>query len=838
MIKKVLIALALLIGVALLGLAGLIGYLQSDSDALRARLLGVVNEQLSVPVQASGLELDVLGQFPDVSLRLDHVFIEDPLRPNSGDTLLYFEEVYAQFGLFSVLRGETILKRVTVSNGALKMRWEEDGQTNFDILKEDSTETASYVDLKGFTVLNARIHLSGYGDSPWEFPFVAERLKLSGVLDAEQFDAKAAWELLIPRWNDQSVRIGGSTEFFSNSEVDQILVDNGVVTINDWELDLSGSIQQGIGQWTATAENLDMSDVMALLPKALIPDPSTIVADGLMDLKVVASTTPAGSRIRAEGDWKKGTLNASNGWIVGEDVSAHVVFDNGPQARLETATLDISAFSFQSRNSVLSGSFKMDNLVQPRAQASLTLKGQNNLLDVMHWLEFPTWTGSQGHVNGTIGWRQTFSSLEALTDQGVWLGQWSGNLEVKEGHLVIKDVPKPTKLPLARLELRGQDLYIAEAQVQTGKTLARIQGTVHNFLNDDLFHYQLRLTGREWSVEDLTNWEIWNGDFTGGADDGEDFADTYDLEVAVDRLRFGDFSATDVSGRFSGKGLHVESDNVFLRHSGGSLSGRMEWVPLPKDHGQLLLEGQINRVDLKALMASMDNFGQSQLTSEQLSGVLDATFRISAPFDEEFNLQAEDLLAEVDFQVAKGRITGFEPLQELSRFAEVEDLKDVRFGTVKNQLRIANQTVFIPEMTLENNALVLKVAGQHRFDNVMDFTLQMQLRDLVGGKKTPRSKALDEFIAEEASRGPVWIPIKIFGPADNLKFTLDKKTLTQDIKSSVQDDWKRQGEELRSIFQKPVERPIVPEKKYQFEWEEEPDTNRSFSGMPRSFSRA
>jgi hypothetical protein len=837
-IKKVLIALALLIGVALVGLAGLIGYLQSDSDALRARLLGVVNEQLSVPVQATGLELDVLGQFPDVSLRLDHVFIEDPLRPNSGDTLLYFEEVYAQFGLFSVLRGETILKRVTVSNGALKMRWEEDGRTNFDILKEDTAQTASYLDLKGFTLLNARIHLSGYGESPWAFPFVAERLKLSGVLDAEQFDAKATWELLIPRWNDQSVRIGGSTDFFSNSEVDQILVDNGHVTINDWELDLSGSIQQGMGQWTAFAENLDMSDVMALLPKALVPDPSTIVADGVLDLRVVASTTPAGSRIKAEGDWKKGRLDAGDGWIVGDNVTAHVVFDNGPQARLETATLDISSFAFQSRNSSLSGSFRLDNLVAPRAQATLNIKGQNNVLDVMHWLEFPTWTDSQGHVNGSIGWKQSFSSLEALAEQGVWLGQWSGSIDVKDGHLVIKDVPKPTKLPSARLELRGQDLYIAEAQVQTGKTAARLQGTVYNFLNDDLFHYQMRITGREWTVEDLTDWEIWNGDFTGAPDDGEEFADTYDVEVAVDRLRFGAFSATDVSGRFSGKGLHVESDNVFLRHSGGSLSGRMEWVPMPNDEGQLLLDGQINRVDLKALMASMDNFGQSQLTSEQLSGILDATFRISAPFDADFNLKSDKLLAQVDFQVAKGRITGFEPLQELSRFAEVEDLKDVRFGTVKNQLRIADQTVFIPEMTLENNALVLKVAGEHRFDNVMDFTLQMQLRDLVGGKKTPRSKALDDFIAEESTRGPVWIPIKIQGPADHLKFSLDKKTLTQDIKSSVQDDWKRQGEELRGLFQKPVERPVVPEKKYQFEWEEEPDTNRSFNGMLRSFNRA
>lgn len=836
MIRKILLALAVLLGLVILGLGSVVAYLQSDSDNLRIRLLGVVNEPLTVPVQATGLALDILGQFPDISLRLDDVFIEDPLRPGTGDTLLYFEEVYAQFGLFSVLRGETVLRRVTVSDGALKLRWEADGRTNFDILQADSTQSTSYVDLQGCTLLNARIHLSGYGESPWEFPFIAERIKLSGVLDAEQFDAQATWELLIPRWNDQSVRIGGSTEFYQNSEVDQILVDQGHVTINDWELDLEGSIQQGMGQWTARAQDLDMGDVMALLPKALVPDPSTVVADGTLDLTVVASTTPAGSRIKAEGDWKQGSLNASKGWIVGEEVSAHVVFDNGPQARLETATLDISSFAFRSRNSTLSGSFRMDNLVHPRAQARLNIQGQDNILDIMHWLEYSTWEGSHGSVQGSIGWKQTFTSLDALATQGLWLGQWSGSLEVQKGHLAIQGVPQPTKLPSARLELRGQDLYIAEATVQTGSTQARLQGTVHNFLNDDLYHYQLRITGREWRMEDITEWEIWNGNFTGAPDDGEEFADTYDLELAVDRMRFGTFSATDVSGRFSGKGLHVESDNVFLRHSGGSLAGRVEWLPLPQDRAQLLLDGRIQKVDLKALMQSMDNFGQTQLTDKNLSGILDAQFRISVPFDADLNAQSDALLATVDFQVNKGRITQFDPLLELSRFAEVEDLKDVRFGTVQNQLRIANEIVFIPEMTLENNALLLKVAGQHRFDNVMDFTLQMQLRDLVGGKKTPRSKDLDAFIAEESTRGPVWIPIHIFGPADHLKFSLDRKALTQDIKSSVQDDWKKQGEDLRNLFQKPVERPLVPEKKYQFEWEEEPDTNRSFSQRVRSFS--
>ena len=114
----------------------------------------------------------------------------------------------------------------------------------------------------------------------------------------------------------------------------------------------------------------------------------------------------------------------------------------------------------------------------------------------------------------------------------------------------------------------------------------------------------------------------------------------------------------------------------------------------------------------------------------------------------------------------------------------------------------------------------------------------MQLRDLVGGKKPARSKDLDAFIAEESARGPVWIPIHIVGPADQLKFSLDRKALSQDIKSSVQEDWKKQGQDLRNIFQKPVERPVIPEKKYQFEWEEEPDTNRSFSEIVRSFSRS
>ncbi|HAB31941.1 MAG TPA: hypothetical protein DCE13_05285 [Cryomorphaceae bacterium] len=834
MIRKILLALAALLGLVTLGLGGGIAYLQSDSEGLRSRLLGVVNAQLSVPVQATGLALDLFGRFPDVSLRLDDVFIEDPLRPNTGDTLLYFQEVYAQFGLYSLLRGETVLQRMTLSNGALNLRWNEDGSNNYSIVKVDSNETSTSMDLRGLTLLNTHIALSGYGETPWDFDFVAERVKLAGTLKEEALDATAIWELLIPKWNDQAVRLGGQCGIHRAGNLDRLEIDNGKMTLNQWSLALQGSIQDGMGQWEAKAEDLDMSDVMDLLPKALVPDPKTVAADGRLDLHIQASTTASGTRIRVDGDWREGKLNARNGWFVAQPITAQFLFDNGPQARLETAVLKVTNIRCSARGSQLAGDITVTNLISPEVR--LGLQFDSPWMDWMHWLEWPTWEGSRGHLSGQMGWRNRFQSLEAFAEQGVWGGQWSGAITLDGANLQPKGALQPVLIQEASLQLLGQDIEIKQATLQTGKTKARVKGLVHNALSDDRYHYDLAISGQEWFVEDITGWEIWNADFTGAPEDSEAFDDTYDLQVAVDRMRYGAFSATDVSGRFSGRGLHVASDNVFLRHAGGTLAGRIEWVPLPHDEGQLLLDGRIQQVNLKSLMQSMDNFGQSQITDQNLSGILDATLRISAPFDAEMNAKIENLLATVDFTVQKGRITHFAPLQELSRFAEVEDLQDVRFGTVRNQLRIANQTVFIPEMTLENNALVLKAAGEHRFDNVMNFTLQMQLRDLVGGKKPQRSKDLDQFIAEEGNRGPVWIPIKLYGPMDDLKFSLDRKGLSQDIKSSVQGDWKQQGQDLRNLFQKPVERPVVPEKKYQFEWEEEPDTNRSFSQRVRSFS--
>lgn len=51
----------------------------------------------------------------------------------------------------------------------------------------------------------------------------------------------------------------------------------------------------------------------------------------------------------------------------------------------------------------------------------------------------------------------------------------------------------------------------------------------------------------------------------------------------------------------------------------------------------------------------------------------------------------------------------------------------------------------------------------------------MQLRELIGNKKTIRSKRLDDFIKEKNNQEKVWIPLRMIGYPENIKFSIDTK---------------------------------------------------------------
>jgi hypothetical protein len=176
----------------------------------------------------------------------------------------------------------------------------------------------------------------------------------------------------------------------------------------------------------------------------------------------------------------------------------------------------------------------------------------------------------------------------------------------------------------------------------------------------------------------------------------------------------------------------------------------------------------------------------------------------------------------VDFTLTNGQLKGYAPLQALARYADAKALENLQFGTLSNTLTIAKQTITVPPMAVDNNALSLRLSGTHAFSGAVDYTVEFRLKEALSAQKkgTKRPRELDAYLAETSDPGKVWIPVRITGSTDAPKITLNTQKAAQSSAQTVRSDFKKQGAELRQLL-KPSEPKPVPAQKYIFEWEEE-----------------
>lgn len=826
--RRVFIVLGFVVSMLSIGLIMILSYLKINSDPLRDKLLFVVNEQLNAPVSAQNLDMNFMHKFPNVSLKLDDVLVNGTL---DEDTLLFCKNLYIEFGILSILKGETKIKKISAYEGKLNLKWNTNGENNYSILKPRSTNSNSYINLEGLTIMNIEINIESRKVSSLNYHFIAKRIKLSGLLEKDAINAKARWEVYVPNWNKQSVFISGSSDFYSNSTSKNIEIKNGQLKLNEWQLQLSGNINENNGVWSASAKNLDMGKLIQLLPKKFIPSSRNLNLDGNLDLNINAISNFSGTSIKAKGNWTNGYLNINDSYFIGDNINTRIIYSNGNLNSFETSLLRFEDISLESRSSKFRGILSLENFMQPKCKADIKFDSQ--WMDLMHWLEYKTWEGSKGKLLGEIYWNNDFKNIDELKKKVFWGGKWKGNLLIPKAELEIEGANHTTELSNFNIEFDDYNLNIISGVIQTQNSKAKVQGAIKNILNDFDESYELQITGEEWHIEDLKKWEIWEADFTGN--DDPEFNSNYALTIATDRVSFKNFLGTEARCLIKGKGYNAKTNDFFIRQSGGTISSIVEWRPIKDGGGQLRLNGLVKNTSLKGIFQSFQNFNQNELTDKNLSGNINANGEIRIDFNPEFNILSEKILADIEFKIEEGNLINFKTLDALRRFTEVEKLSNIKFGEFTNRVRIANEMIIIPEMTLENSALTLKVEGTNGFDGKMNFLIQMQLRELLGNKKIIRSKRLDDFIKEKNNQEKVWIPLRMKGYPENIKFNIDAKKIGEDVQLNIKNDWKKQSEDLKSLFNN-KKKDKKEETEYEFIWEEEPDTNRSFSQLERSFN--
>lgn len=190
------------------------------------------------------------------------------------------------------------------------------------------------------------------------------------------------------------------------------------------------------------------------------------------------------------------------------------------------------------------------------------------------------------------------------------------------------------------------------------------------------------------------------------------------------------------------------ADSLIFNAFGGyaQTSARYEMKP---DRTVITIRNHIDGLDFKQVLYDMNNFGQKDLTSENISG------KLLSDFDAEVVMLGDSMPMERvrfkgDFTLTDGAIINFEPAMQVSKFTGMKELDNIQFQSLKTSLFVLNGAAYMPKTDIISTALDATILGSQSLVNEdYRYHIEMHLGDVLSGKNSELMKKQEKAAKSE-----------------------------------------------------------------------------------------
>lgn len=231
----------------------------------------------------------------------------------------------------------------------------------------------------------------------------------------------------------------------------------------------------------------------------------------------------------------------------------------------------------------------------------------------------------------------------------------------------------------------------------------------------------------------------------------------------------------------------------------------------------------VSNVSIENVFKNFENWGQSYITADNLSGRFKGIMNIQFKRNEKGEVEMGSLKLFSDVQVVQGKLKGMDKIKKLSKWLNLDQVKVIAFDTLKNKITIENRKIIIPNMDIKSNVLLMNVSGVHDFDNRYEYIARINISNLLK-RKFVKSDQID---FHSSTDGSINLYLKLFGQNDSYKVEwINKKGFESGIQNTVQTD-------SISIQNSPQIKPKVKTDGdagvgYMLEWDEQIDTLKNY----------
>jgi hypothetical protein len=760
------------------------------ADDIEKSVIRKIQQSLRAPLILDDVEFTIYENFPAASVKITNLLVMESKKFNN-DTLLFTKRAYVEISLLDIINKKYNLQNIIITDAKINVKYNNLNNPNFLIFKKN-TDNKNPISIKKITLLKTQLNIKK------ETPIVNMSWDLNrAIISINNMDytfniAGFSNKLVVGTTDYMNTK---TFDFIANTQItkDTIEILNSDLNIEDILFNIKGVILKGrILDLEIDGKKQKINQIITHLPENIQKVCSQFIANGEITFhSSLKGLINKENNPLFEMNYEiiKGDFNLKSVPFKLHNVRINGDLNNGKDRNFNSTKITANLFKAQTKGGSINGEFILKNLNNYFLNSQFTSSW--DLAEVNQYFKDSPFIGLRGTLltntsyKGNIAFDIRFKNMFLNARH--------------KSDVTVKNIKFNYKLFPLKFSFKSIDCKLDKHKILINSCQSTISETDINFKGEILNLIPYILGGAPKIYVDgnirstYTNFSEFMtlGSISDDNKKGEEktiMPNWIDANTIIDVKNFSyeNFIASDLNGVISCKKGEINGKNLNALSLNGEIAGEFTLSEPIRKNLKLVSNIALKKINIRNSFDAFNSYGQTFIVKEQLKGMGSAEINIESYWGPNFVLDKKNLKVKSHLIIEKGELIDFKPLESLSSYVSLEELKNVKFSTLENTIDVANEIVTIPTMEIKSSALSVVLSGTQTFNQEINYEITLLLSELLSTSFRKKNTQITEF-GEKQENGKIFntVYFKMTGNTDNPKISLNKIRFMDDVNKSV-----------------------------------------------------
>ena len=764
--RRFFIVVLILAGLAALTAVGFaLFYTPSQKAEVQQEVVKRLRKSLNTNIKTGEVDFDFTTNFPALTLTIKNLEMEG--KPHRR-TFASIDKIQFTLDFNEYLSGRYTINRMEIEGGSLNFLIDNNGQDNygfFDLGAAINDSTVSFK-LQDIRLKNLKVRYENPSKKE-KYNFTIEEVSSKVAINPQFFDLNFTGKLTQLNFevdqysylNKEQLTLGNSKISFNRSN-SRVNIQPLQVTLRQTNFEIQGyyDIKKNAADFISLGiegVNQDLKSLTVFMPAKIHNKLLDYKTKGNIDFKGIMKgnwSAQAFPHVEFDFGCKNIAIQSPNIEQVFQRFSFSGKFSNGVKNNLETSFLKVDQLkgslkfervkdldnasirdSLKSEN--LRGSFELRNFLKPyvsvRLDAGLDMEAFTEFYPLDDFKKASGLFGVKLYLEGLV---EDLTKEKEANDV-----RMTGAMEFKNLNFTLSKNPLEFKAINGDFTFNNNTTTVESFSGQVGQSDFAINGMLKNLIPYLFIHNvetsAVRLEGnlvaRKLDLKEL----LQKASLGTKAEDKinrhnytlyvpEDVA--FNLNCKIDSVQMQPFMANGFTCDLALNNRVLKTSNVNMRVAGGTMNVLGIFNAQKDDFFTFDGRMQFNQAQASQLMNSFGNFSQKFIQASNVTGIITADVETGLVFNKHMQVNLPNVVADIDLKVNNGSLVNFAPVQQPFNYINLR-VGNLAFTEMRQVLQIRNETLFIPEMTVQSAISPFSIVGNYTVNKGFNYRVKIPL---------------------------------------------------------------------------------------------------------------